>query len=58
MEVKCWNCEELIDEDGKVRGIEKNRVCEECFVQHREEQKEDYEADYWDTKIKERKYGS
>ena len=57
MEVKCWNCEEDVDVDEKVRKIEGNRVCEECYLQYREEQKEDPEADYWDTKIKERKYG-
>ena len=54
--IKCWNCDELIDEDEKVRKIEGNRVCEECYEQYREEQKEDAKADYWDTKIKERKY--
>ena len=53
MEVKCWNCEEEIEEE-KVRKIEGNRFCQECWEQHREEQKEDAEADYWDTKIKER----
>ena len=58
MEVKCWNCDELIDEEEKVRKIDGSRVCEECYEQHREEQHEDHEADYWDTKIKERKYGS
>ena len=58
MEVKCWNCGEDVDEEEKVRKIEGNRVCEECYIQYREEQKEDHEADYWDTKIKERKYGS
>jgi len=55
MEVKCWNCDELIDEDEKVRKIEGNRVCEECYFQYREEQKEDHESDYWDRIIDERK---
>lgn len=53
--LKCWNCDELIDEEEKVRKIEGNRVCEECFVQHRDEQREDHEADYWDRIIDERK---
>ena len=53
--IKCWNCDELIDEDEKVRKIEGNRVCEECYIQYREEQKEDPEADYWDRIIDERK---
>ena len=55
MEVKCWNCDELIDEDEKVRKIEGNRVCEECYLQYREEQQEDPESDYWDRVIDERK---
>ena len=53
--IKCWNCDELIDEDEKVRKIEGNRVCEECYLQYREEQQEDHEADYWDRVIDERK---
>ena len=53
--IKCWNCEENVDEEEKVRKIEGNRVCEECYIQHREEQQEDHEADYWDRIIDERK---
>lgn len=49
MEVKCWNCEEEIDADEKVRKIEGNRVCKECYLQHQEEQREDPETDYPDT---------
>ena len=58
MAIKCWNCEEEIDEEEKVRKIEGNRVCEECWEHYKSEQREDPKEDYWDTKIKERKYGS
>ena len=53
--IKCWNCEEEIDEDEKVRKIEGNRVCEECWEHYKSEQREDHEADYWDRIIDERK---
>lgn len=53
--IKCWNCEEEIDEEERIRKIEGNRVCQECWEQHREEQKEDAKADYWDRVIDERK---
>ncbi len=53
--IKCWNCEEEIDEEEKVRKIEGNRVCEECCIQYKEEQREDPESDYWGRVIDERK---
>jgi len=53
--IKCWNCEEEFDEEERVRKIWGNRVCEECYEQHREEQREDPKADYWDRVIDERR---
>ena len=49
MEVKCWNCEEEIDEEEKVRKIEGNRVCDDCWENHLEELAIDNEPDYPDT---------
>jgi hypothetical protein len=53
--IKCWNCGEEFDEEERIRKIEGERVCPECWEQHREEQREDHEADYWDRVIDERK---
>lgn len=55
MEVKCWNCGDEVDEEERIRKIEGERVCPECWEQHREEQREDHQADYWDRVIDERK---
>ena len=48
---ECEFCGDLTDEVIDYG----NMICQECFVQHREEQKEDHESDYWDRIIDERK---
>jgi NAD-dependent SIR2 family protein deacetylase len=45
--LKCWNCEEDIDEEERIRKIEGERVCQECYEDWRDEQRQ--EADYPDT---------